>query len=170
MPASIDPLLPYIQAGSVGTEIGVAEGDSALALFLHGVKFLVLIDPWAPHPEYLEGGTPEGHEAKYRAAMEKLAPYASRHSHLRMPSAAAARYVQPASQDFVWVDGNHQYEWAKSDLELYWPKIKAGGLLCGHDYCNAPPTCGVKDAVDEFVRGMGLRLELPLPCWLVRKP
>ena len=166
MAASVEPLLPYIKPDWIGVEIGVAEGDSAVALFGHGVKFLYMIDPWAPYPE---DGRADFHEERFRQALERTTPHCGRRAHLRMTSAEAARFVPP-QLDFVWIDGNHQYEFVKSDIDLYWPKIKPGGLLCGHDYCNSPPHCRVKDAVDDWVRGAGLPLEVAVPCWLVRKP
>ena len=70
--------------------------------------------------------------------------------------------------DFVWVDGNHRYEWVKSDLELYWPKVKPDGVLCGHDYVNAG-TCEVARAVDEFAANRSRQVELALPSWVIRK-
>jgi len=35
--------------------------------------------------------------------------------------------------DFVFLDGDHRYEIFKKDLELWYPKVKKGGLLVGHD-------------------------------------
>lgn len=36
--------------------------------------------------------------------------------------------------DFIYVDGNHDYDSVKRDLELYLPKVKNGGFIGGHDY------------------------------------
>ena len=52
------------------------------------------------------------------------------------------------SIDFLFIDGDHNYEGIKSDLNLWYPKIKKGGIIAGHDYNE--PSCGVKQAVDEF--------------------
>lgn len=52
--------------------------------------------------------------------------------------------------DFVYIDGAHSYENVKKELELYYPKIKKGGLLAGHDYDEDPNANGVKQAVQEF--------------------
>ncbi len=166
--ADVDTCLPFIQPGWVGVEIGVSEGNSALALFEHGVRFLWLVDPWADYEGLIDKVTP----GAYEECMRKLAPFAGRHSHLKMASAEAVQYIPPPV-DFVWVDGNHRYEWVKSDLELYWPLIKKGGTLCGHDYTDNADTCQVKRAVLEFCNARGLRL-ITFPnessCWVVRRP
>lgn len=49
--------------------------------------------------------------------------------------------------DFVYIDAAHDYESVKADIAAWWPKVKPGGILAGHDYCEAWP--GVKKAVDE---------------------
>lgn len=56
--------------------------------------------------------------------------------------------------DLIFVDGDHSYEGAKEDLNNWWPKCNT--LFCGHDYMLTRTvwngvTCGVKQAVDEFV-------------------
>ena len=35
--------------------------------------------------------------------------------------------------DWVYIDGNHSYEFVKKDAMLYLPKVKIGGLLTGDD-------------------------------------
>jgi hypothetical protein len=173
MSADVDSVLPYIKPGWLGVEIGVAQGHSALALLEHGVRFLWLVDPWAAYSAYPESNpTPGYYDGVYKEAMDRLSPHAGKHAHLRMASAEAAQYI-PAPVDFVWIDGNHTYEFVRDDIEAYWPKIKPGGILCGHDYCNAPPTCEVKRAVDEFAARLGQYPLVLFPdvssCWLIRK-
>jgi hypothetical protein len=38
------------------------------------------------------------------------------------------------SLDFVYIDANHTYEGVKEDIKYWYPKVKPGGLLLGHDY------------------------------------
>ena len=57
------------------------------------------------------------------------------------------------SLDFVYLDARHHYEGIKEDIESWFPKVKAGGLFCGHDYLDkiiGETNFGVKKAVDEF--------------------
>jgi predicted O-methyltransferase YrrM len=68
---------------------------------------------------------------------------------LKMKSSDAVSQFEDGTIDFIYIDGNHQYDFVKKDLELYVPKIKSGGIISGHDY-GGPTTPGVTRAVDEF--------------------
>jgi hypothetical protein len=63
---------------------------------------------------------------------------------------AAARWAD-GSVDFVWVDADHSYDGVTKDLQAWWPKVKPGGLIGGHDYHWKQ--CGA--AVDDFFRQRG---------------
>ena len=66
--------------------------------------------------------------------------------HIRGESIRVAELYENESLDFVFIDGNHIYEAVKADINAWFPKIKKGGVLAGHDY-QFP---GVRRAVDEF--------------------
>ena len=36
--------------------------------------------------------------------------------------------------DSIYIDGNHEYDFVKKDLENYYPKLKDGGILAGDDF------------------------------------
>jgi hypothetical protein len=36
--------------------------------------------------------------------------------------------------DFIYVDANHTYQAVKDDIKLWYPKVKSGGIVMGHDY------------------------------------
>lgn len=80
--------------------------------------------------------------------------------------------------DWIYLDSNHFYEHVAKELLAYWPKVKPGGWLCGHDFVNNE-WCGVKRAVEEFLKNRGLQLSMltPLdglldesPSWGIQKP
>ena len=59
------------------------------------------------------------------------------------------------SIDWIYIDGNHSYEFVKEDLNNWWPKIKPGGFMCGDDYIDGKYQVenlnfGIIPAVDEF--------------------
>ncbi len=53
--------------------------------------------------------------------------------------------------DFIYIDASHIYKDVKKDLNDWLPKLKKGGLMCGHDYANIS-NFGVIQAVDEFCK------------------
>ena len=52
---------------------------------------------------------------------------------LVMDSASASKEFEDGVADLVFIDANHWYADVKQDIELWMPKIKKGGILCGHD-------------------------------------
>lgn len=57
------------------------------------------------------------------------------------------------SLDWVYIDGNHSYNYVKSDLMYFSNKIKKGGYITGDDYgVKGWWGNGVKKAVDEFLK------------------
>lgn len=50
-----------------------------------------------------------------------------------MDSQTAARIFADGSLDLVFIDADHRHEPAKKDISSWLPKLKIGGILCGHD-------------------------------------
>jgi methyltransferase family protein len=159
-------LLRQLPAGSIGAEIGVFRGDfSAEILRVVRPRQLHLIDPWKFETDdiYREswyGGEQGGGQARLdsihddvrrRFAAEIAAGVVRIH---RSASAEASGEFADGSLDWVYIDGNHLYEFVREDLRLYAPKVKRGGLITGDDYgAGGWWKGGVKRAVDEFVAG-----------------
>lgn len=59
---------------------------------------------------------------------------------------AAANYAND-SLKFVFIDADHSKKVVSDMIAAWWPKVKSGGTLAGHDYPYWP---GVKAAVDDF--------------------
>jgi len=59
----------------------------------------------------------------------------------------------PYKADLVFVDGGHDYESVKGDIETWAGKVKVGGVLAFHDYIPPPPPANnpsyAHDAVNE---------------------
>jgi predicted O-methyltransferase YrrM len=68
--------------------------------------------------------------------------------------------------DFIFIDGNHEYEYVKSDLKNFYPKLKSGGIFAGHDYTE---DCGVPIAVNEFATQNKKNIEIIDTSWLCIK-
>jgi len=71
--------------------------------------------------------------------------------------------------DVVYIDGDHSKDGVKLDIMTWWPRVRPGGFLCGHDFHVAHP--GVVESVEEFVRSESLVMKIyEDSSWLVRKP
>lgn len=60
-------------------------------------------------------------------------PYSDRLTILRGDSVDMASHVVDGSLDIVFIDADHRYEGVLRDLAAWTPKLKEGGVLCGHD-------------------------------------
>jgi len=62
--------------------------------------------------------------------------------------------------DYVHIDADHTYDAVLADLNAWWPKVKVGGVISGHDYIanktlKSGVTFGVIEAVAEFRKQNG---------------
>ncbi len=71
---------------------------------------------------------------------------------LKMSTAEAAAELQDDSFDFVFIDADHSMKAVLTDLDLYWPKIKKGGIIAGHD----ASLFSVNFAVTSWVKHKGI--------------
>lgn len=117
-----------------GVEIGTHQGvfaEQLLNRWKH-TKFYC-VDPWDDnldgYQDRLAHAQPT-REQDYTIAYRRLARFGV--GMLRMTSNEAAKVVN-VPLDFVYIDGNHQESYFRQDVELWWPKLRSGGILAGHD-------------------------------------
>jgi len=123
----------------IGIEIGVDSGAFSAKL-LNDSRLLTLYgaDIWHRHPD------------RKLEAEKILNPFGGRSNLLTEASPGVAARFTDDFFDFIYIDGNHHYRPVRSDINAFWPKLKSGGCLAGHDYVVAKG-CGVIPAVNEFV-------------------
>ena len=159
-------LLSRLPRRATCAELGVYKGDfSHLALKMTAPKKLHLVDPWKFEldPAYADswyGGDQGQNQTNmddiYRSVWRRFNSEIERgvvELH-RQSSADACRQFPDNYFDWIYIDGNHKYEFVKQDLEMYLPKVKPHGLIAGDDY--ATPGWwqdGVTKAVDEAIAG-----------------
>ena len=94
-------------------------------------------------------------DAVHAAVLERFAPEIAAGVVVvhRAPSIEAAAGFADGYFDWVYIDGNHLYEFVKADLETYHRKVRTGGHIAGDDYgAEGWWAGGVTSAVDEFRR------------------
>jgi len=76
---------------------------------------------------------------------------------IRKPSVEAANEFEDLSADFIFIDGDHSFESCYSDLVTWYPKLKEGGILFGHD---CVPGSGVSEAVEKFSKEYNINYKI----------
>ena len=173
--ATRESLVRSLPAGGFVAEVGVLRGAfSAVLLAGNLPQVLYLIDPWQNFPgtqwQNQDPCAQDDHEDNYRHVLATFGGRADVRI-LRSCSLHAAALFAAGSLDLVYLDADHFQ--AAADIAAWWPAVKPGGWLSGHDYCTTY-CIKVKEAVDQFVARQGLELlttaEKWFPSWLVRKP
>jgi hypothetical protein len=155
-----------------GIEVGVGFGGHAEAILDQTpVAELVGVDPYEHRADYDDPMNlpQEQFENLFWYAMGRLSRFGARYGHLRAFSTQAAPLITEQA-DFVYLDADHSYANVAADLNLWFPKVRPGGIIGGHDYALAQFP-GVKQAVDEFCAVRRLRLHVePDTVWWVEIP
>jgi len=187
------------EGGVVGVELGVQAGIFAREI-LQGwtrCKRFYLVDSWRQMENYLDSANVDD-ERQFRLMFEARrllnAAFSNRDLSLLflpMLTSEAAELVHQ-QLDFVYVDARHDYCGVSEDIAAWWPKVRRGGIMAGHDFLTNEEVrqrtpeqdwsvCwngtvhpgSVKQAVLDFVAREGLNLEVSAdewPSWVVRKP
>ena len=126
---------------------------------------IVAVDPWS------DGLSGEGSDDVMTADeifedfRRNLEPVADDYEYIRGTSLEAVTQFEDQSLDFVFVDGSHAYRDVLDDLEAWYPTIRKGGILSGHDY-HWPE---VRRAVTEFCGTIDHKTPSPFElCWVIR--
>lgn len=156
-----------------GAEIGVYLGYYSRVLLdnIPGLQ-LYCIDTWNNNTS---------RKRAFEYACEDLGRYPGANI-IRGTSVESAKQFEDGSLDFVFIDADHSYEAVKQDLEAWYPKVRKGGIVSGHDYFESPRgSVQVIPAVNEFVEKHNHKLELTewdkdnphrddrQPCWYFEK-
>lgn len=137
-----------------GAEIGVAEGFHAFKCLktIHDITHITLIDPYQ---KYIS----EGHTLDYSSVekdMKKRLRVFNNVTFLKETSETAVKRFPDGLFYYVYIDANHDYEHTLQDITLWFPKVKAGGVIGGHDFSGRYP--GVAKAVIEFAEKNNLKI------------
>jgi len=129
------PLLLNNNKAKVGVELGVFRGDFSKVLLENWDGNLYMIDPWRPIGDtYIDACDDMQLYDLYAATTKNIKGYESRGFMLRGLGEELIDLFEDESLDFVYIDANHSYDHIKADMEMWYPKLKKGGIFSGHDY------------------------------------
>lgn len=162
----------HVPDGARCVEIGVYAGQSAACLGVELINAgklsarLDLVDNGFAH--WIAGGGVEG-------VRKTLQPVAAVIGDLRDGvSWEQAKFYEPRSIDFVFIDAGHEYGDVRRDIDAWLPKMRRGAIFAGHDY--TPEIPGVIQAVVETFerftiwRGSKWKDGVYYPVWCVQVP
>jgi len=159
-------IVKHAKEGDHFVEVGVWKGMSACYMAVEiinskkNIKF-DCIDTW----DYVETSAEISAGMctnLYEIFLDNIKPVQHIINPIRALSWGGANYYKDNSLNFVFIDAAHDYDSVSKDLKAWYPKIKPGGIISGHDYGWE----GVNRAVKEFFKDKYSIIE-DGPCWLV---
>jgi hypothetical protein len=132
--------------GSTVVEVGVYEGKSLAYFMVEMLNAKKSFNVYAIDSfTFSDEQTNENIEVVLR---RNLASVINIVNVIKGDSGGSAEQFEDESIDFLFLDADHVYSRVHSDIRAWLPKIKVGGIISGHDYCEAHE--GVIEAVDEI--------------------
>jgi len=143
----LQELISGLPKECVMVEVGSYIGEST-ELFAKKCKRVYAIDPWK---NYYDGDDKSFYQQYPMELIEQAFDIRMKKFNnvikIKGESAKESKKSGDKAFNFVYIDGNHQYENVKEDIETWLPKIKPNGMIGGHDYGYLPD---VTKAVDEI--------------------
>jgi len=139
------------RSGAVFVEVGAWKGKSASFMAVtiansgKSIEFFV-VDHWLGSDETAHKIDADVKSGKlFEVFTRNTKPVAKYMKPLRMSSAEASDRFADGTVDFILLDGGHDYDSVRVDLDRWLPKMKPGGIVAGDDWNWK----GVKTAVTE---------------------
>jgi len=139
-----------------GAEIGVYAGQYSEKLCIEnpGVEHWC-IDPWL---EY-EGRNESISQKRYSLAEEEARKRLSKYNckFIKAFSMDAVKQFEDNSLDYVYIDGNHDFQNVTNDIVEWEKKVRPGGIVAGHDFDlhRFKSRCHVLQAVTGYTAAVG---------------
>lgn len=157
-------MLGEMPKGGRCAEIGVWQGGfSEAILSVTQPKELVLIDPWdllsaqdkaeQTHAKHADG---DAMGAMYRGVMDRYGEM--KNVTIRRGFSADVLATFPDNYfDWVYIDGNHLYDFVRKDLEVAFRKVRGGGIIAGDDFFwKRDGRMHVREAVFDVLKAQGI--------------
>jgi len=160
-----ETILKRVPKNGIVCEIGIFTASLSRILLREGLT-VYMIDAWSgvSPQEYKDTGDfhakmgQEEQDRYYLMTRSIVEKYGDRAKIIRKFSKEAVKDFPDNFFDLVFIDADHSYEGCKADIQNYFPKVKKGGYIGGHDYENQDFKFGVTKAVDELINDPELDL------------
>lgn len=135
-------------------ELGVQNGENSMRLLGNcpGIKEFLAVDLWKPQPENKgpQNWVGWAHNSNYYKTKKRLKAFEDRVTiHIVKDYTYNVVHKFPDGYfDLIFMDADPGYESCKRDILDWLPKVRTGGVLCGHD--ADWPT--VRKAVEDVFR------------------
>lgn len=156
---------------SLFVELGVWFGQS---MCFAGVEIINSNKPIKLHgiDSFLRGDQPSSDspvdEIRYSEALRYTDPVKDYIKIIKADTYDGSLLYEDETIDFLFIDANHTYEGVLKDLVSWYPKVKKGGMVCGHDY--ELYWSGVVQAVDEFIGKDNIKMDTGSHSFIHYKP
>ncbi|MEM0945955.1 MAG: glycosyltransferase family 2 protein [Pseudomonadota bacterium] len=156
--------LERMPKGACCAEIGVWQGSFTLEILeVTKPKELVLMDPWglitkrdSAEWTHTRNEDQEFMERMYEDVVEEFRDSDVVKIRKGFSQDLMAEYPD-AYFDWVYIDGNHRYDFVRADIELCALKVRKGGIISGDDFrWKRDGRMHVKDAVTDAMQALGL--------------
>lgn len=124
--------LPY---PAIGIEVGVNRGINSWYMLTEcpNIEKIIGIDHFQPYVDWDRPISKLEQELNYKILLENMSSMRDRFELIRDTSDNAAKLLEDDAYDFVFLDADHSMKSVLKDLDSYWPKIRSGGIIAGHD-------------------------------------
>ena len=148
-------------------EVGCKDGKTTGFLLSQLPQLhIIAVDPWQDIANGAESYSEWDWKRIERDFQHHVGDNAWRVKMKVMTSLAAAKEVEDGSLDLVFVDAAHDHDNVLADIRAWWPKVKEGGMLTGHDFQHRFP--GVHRALADCFNLLQVAV-LPDSVWAVEK-
>lgn len=154
-------------------EIGVQEGVFSRKILENWGGHLTMVDAWTHIPGYEDVANVSQlkHQQAYELAQQVERDFLPRAKVIKGFSVEVAGQIPPQSLDFVYLDADHSYKGVIGDLKAWFPKVRKGGAIGGHDYVEGHVVAGifgVRSAVKDFFgREPNIMTHEVFPTWII---
>ena len=140
-------------------EVGVYEGINAKYMLLWCDRLkLYLVDAWDNIVIYTGGPVQNRDYCQMIKSASEINTFGFENRIVKTGknSLEAVKDFSDESMDYVYIDGDHTYRAALNDMKAWYPKVKKGGILGGHDVAMEQ----VSAALDDFIKLNGIAKEM----------